>query len=60
MVGFKEQTPDLEWFYAEIKASKENIFYSLNPSKNVLHLKWQNVFDELKKIYGKDRSTLSH
>ena len=53
VVGFKEQTPDLEWFYAEIKASKENIFYSLNPSKNVLHLKWQNVFDELKKIYGK-------
>ena len=55
VVGFKEQTPDLEWFYAEIKTSRENIFYSLNPSKNVLHLNRQNVFDELKKIYGKDK-----
>ena len=60
VVGFKEQTPDLERLYEEIDASRENIFYSLNPTKKVLHLNRQDVFDELMKIYGKDRSILSH
>ena len=54
VVSFKEQ------FYEEIEASRENIFYSLNPAKKVLHLNRQDVFDELMKIYGKDRSILSH
>ena len=60
VVGFKEQTPDLERLYEEIDASRENIFYSLNPTKKVLHLNRQDVFDELMKIYVKDRSILSH
>ena len=60
VVGFKEQTPDLERLYEEIDASRENIFYSLNPTKKVLHLNRQDVFDELMKIYGKDRSILSY
>lgn len=60
VVGFKEQTPDLEQFYAEIESSRENIFYSLNLSKKVLQLNRQDVFDKLMKIYGKDRSVLSH
>ena len=60
VVGFKEQTPDLERLYEEIDASRENIFYSLNPTKKVLHLNRQDVFGELMKIYGKDRSILSH
>ena len=54
VVGFKEQ------FYEEVEASRENIFYSLNPTKKVLHLNRQDVFYELMKIYGKDRSILSH
>ena len=57
VVGFKEQTPDLERLYEEIDASRENIFYSLNPTKKVLHLNRQDVFDELMKI---GRSILSH
>ena len=60
VVGFKEQTPDLERLYEEIDASRENIFYSLNPTNKVLHLNRQDVFDELMKIYVKDRSILSH
>ena len=47
-------------FQTAVKRQNARRYARLNPSEIVLHLNRQDVFDELMKIYGKDRSILSH